>query len=229
MKKPMKKPMSLHRISDRLRAWRLSLLEIVGHSLKPETLLGYAIMALWALLAGQAGGWVLIIVLLAIGFGVHAIAIESGNNVMLWLCAVVLVLYALLAWGSFSQDPSPLMLTFAGCTVLLHNQTIRLGDSRRRAAAVDDSTFLAAGLAVAVVTGISIIGTMLAMALFDRSASWSWLWMPAAAFALFAVGVAVAVVPPWRSPRSDRQRWQPGERLPPQPLGSDEDVTSLGP
>ncbi|MGB5756619.1 MAG: hypothetical protein WBM50_06865, partial [Acidimicrobiales bacterium] len=50
----------------------------------------------------------------------------------------------------------------------------------------------------------------------------SWLWMPGAVVLLLVIGFALAIGPTRRATEASRQRWQPGDRIPPQPLAPDD-------
>jgi hypothetical protein len=184
-------------------------------------MIGAFIVTVWTVLAGIWGGWVVILILLAMAWTLHIIAVESGNHVVLWLTTSALLMLIVIASQTVFGGLPPILLAAAGSTALAHNELVRLNYSRRRGAVVHDAVFQASALAL---TGASVIGIVgVALAEIARSGGQrSWLWMPVAVAALMLIGYGLSIAPARRPVKANAERWQPGDRIPPQPLGREE-------
>jgi hypothetical protein len=204
------------------RRVRAGLLRHVERLQDPESMVGAFIMTVWSLLAGMWAGVWGILILLIIGWLLHIAAVESGNHVMLWLATAGLLVFVVLASATFFGGLPPVLLAAAGATALAHNELVRLNYARRRRAVVDDSAFHASGLGLTIVGAMAVVGVAIAEAVSSGTGNRSWLWMPVAVGALMAVGFALAFVPTLRATGASKERYQPGERIPPQPLAREE-------
>lgn len=214
---------------DRLAHWFDGLWgRIVGATIRharllgdPESMVGALIVTVWSALVGMEGGVVGLLFALAIGWFLHAAAVETGSHVALWLStAGLLIMVVLASAGTFGGLP-PALLAMAGTTVLAHNELVRLNYTRRRRAEIDDEVFRASGLAVAAAGILGVIGVVVAQ-LLGGSGERTWLWMPVATGILMLVGFGLSTLPTRRATEASRQRWNPGARLPPPPTGPSE-------
>jgi len=208
----------LARIPDVLAAWLLRHARLLGD---PESVVATLIITVWTVLAGMSSGWIGVLVFTGIGWLLHGVAVESGNHVALWGASAFLLVSILAASGLTFDDFPPVVLTAAGASALAHNELVRLNHARRRRATIDDSVFQASGLAVTLSGLVAVVAVAMADAL-GRGPERPWTWMPVAVGALMLVGLALAVVPTRHASVGSRQRWRPGERIPPQPLGRDD-------
>ncbi len=186
----------------------------------PESMVGWFIVTLWCVLAGFTGGVLVMVILLAIGWFVHAAAVESGNHVTLWLTTAMLLILIVLASQLTFDGLPPVLLAAAGSTALIHNELVRLNYTRRRNAVVHEAVYHGSGLAMAAAVAIGVVGVAL-LQIFSSGGQRTWLWMPAAAGALMAIGFALALGPLRKATESSKERWMPGDRIPPQPLKSE--------
>lgn len=187
----------------------------------PESMIAAFIVTVWTVLASLWGGWPVMLVLLLVTWTLHAMAVESGNHVVLWLTTSALLILIVIASQTVFGGLPPILLAAAGATALAHNELVRLNYSRRRNAVVHDGVFQTSILAVAAASLIGIVGIALAEIAADGSER-SWLWMPAAVGMLMLIGFALSIAPARRASEANAERWQPGDRIPPQPLGRDE-------
>jgi hypothetical protein len=187
----------------------------------PESMIGAFIMTAWSVLAGMWGGVWGILILVPIAWFLHAAAVESGNHVMLWLATAGLLVCIVIASATFFDGLPPVLLAAAGTTALAHNELVRINYARRRRAVIDDSAFHASGIGVAAVGAMGVIGVALADAVASPGGR-SWLWMAVAVGTLMVVGMALAILPTLRSSPASKERYQPGVRIPPQPLAREE-------
>lgn len=205
-------------LPDRLVAF---VLRRVDRGTDPESMIGAFIVTVWTVLAGMWGGWILILILLGMVWTLHIIAVESGNHVVLWLTTSALLMLIVIASQTVFGGLPPILLAAAGATALAHNELVRLNYSRRRGAVVHDAVFHASALAL---TGASVIGIIgVALAEVARSGGErSWLWMPVAVVALMLIGYGLSIGPARKTAKANAERWQPGDRIPPQPLGRED-------
>ncbi len=183
----------------------------------PESVLGLLLYSVWAVLAGLWTGWIGIVLLLIIGWLLHAGAVESGNHVMLWLSTAVLLTYVVVASEASFGGLPPAVLAVAGTTVLAHNELVRIGYGRRRRAVLHEQVFQASSLALVLCGALAVLAVAITD-LVNQGSERSWLWMVAAVAMLFALGLALAIAPSFASNDASRKRWRPGARIPPQPL-----------
>lgn len=202
------------RLGDRGRNW------VVRHGTMladPESMVAWFIVTLWCVLAGFEGGVAVMVIVLIFGWFIHAAAVESGSHALLWLAtAMLLVLVVVASQLTFDGLP-PVLLAAAGASALGHNELIRLNYARRRNALIHEAVYSAAGLAFVAAVGVGILGVALIQVIADGQPR-TWLWMPVAAGALLLVGFALALGPLRRANEASKERWLPGERIPPQPL-----------
>ena len=184
----------------------------------PESMVAALIMTVWATLAGLAAGTIGVVVAVVIAWVLHAMAVETGSHVTLWLSTAGLLILVVIASAGTFGDLHPVLLAAAGTTVLAHNELIRLNYSRRRSARVDDQIFQSSALAVGLAGLLAVVGVAIVSGL-QSGGDRSWLWMPVATAALMAVGFGLSLLPTRRAPEASRRRWLPGERIPPPPPG----------
>ena len=215
----------MSRILHALDAWGRRLQDRLLHHVEllgdPESMIGAFIMTVWAILAGMWGGVWGVLIVLAIGWLLHIAAVESGNHVMLWLATAGLLAFVVVASATFFDGLPPVMLAAAGTTTLAHNELVRLNYARRRRAVIDDSAYRASGSGLAIVGAMGVLGVAVADAVGSQDDR-SWLWMPVAVGVLMAVGLALAVLPTLRATQASKERYEPGVRIPPQPLAREE-------
>lgn len=187
-----------------------------------EVVFGSLIVLVWAVLLGLKLGWIGAVVLSIICLYLHFAAVESGQHLVLWLTTILLLV---VAGGATSAllDQTTVSYVVASVTVLIHNELVRLNFARRRRAIVDDAVFVGSATALGLVALVSVLGIGLAE-WFAGTGQRSWLWMPVAAAAVGTVAVLLTALPARRHPMPSRQRWRPGDRIPPPPLGSDSDL-----
>lgn len=187
----------------------------------PESMIALFIATLWAVFAGAWGGWVAILVFATIIWTLHVLAVETGNHVVLWLTTTAMLVLIVIGSEATFGGLSPVLLAAGGASALAYNELVRLNYTRRRNAIVTESVFQASALGLAAAAGIGVIGVGLAQA-FSSGSERNWLWMPGAVLALMIIGFGLSVWPARRATEASKQRWQPGERIPPQPLGKDD-------
>ena len=214
--------------ADRLLAWfdrsgQRIVDGVVGHARllgDPESMVAALIVTVWATLAGLAGGTIGVIVAVVVGWLLHAMAVETGSHVTLWLSTAGLLILVVVASATTFDDLPPVLLAAAGTTVLAHNELVRLNYTRRRRAEVDDRIFQSSALVVGLAGLLAVVGVAIAGGL-ESGGDRSWLWMPVATAALMAVGFGLSLLPTRRAPEASRRRWLPGERIPPPPPDHD--------
>ncbi len=182
----------------------------------PESMVAALIMTVWAALAGLSAGTIGVVVALAVAWFLHAAAVETGSHVSLWLATAGLLILVVVASAVTLDGLHPVLLAGAGATVLAHNELIRLNYTRRRQAEVDPEVFRSSGLAITLAGVLAVVGVAVANGLATGDER-SWLWMPVATGALLIIGIGLSLLPTWRAPEASRQRWLPGERIPPPP------------
>lgn len=182
----------------------------------PESMVAALIVTLWSILAAIDGGMWSVLVSLCIGWFLHVTAVETGSHVSLWLTTAALLIMVVLASAITFDGLGPVPLAAAGATVLVHNELVRLNYTRRRRAVIDPEVFRTAPLGAIVAGVLAVIGATLIGVLSDTEDR-SWLWMPVATGVLIAIGLALTLLPVRGAPPASRERWQPGERMPPPP------------
>lgn len=205
-------------LNDRLRGWTRRRVEYQGD---PESMVGAFIVTVWTVLASIWAGWPIVLVMLAIMWVLHGAAVESGSHVLLWIATSALLIAIVVASQVIFNGLPPVLLALAGATALGHNELIRLNYSRRRNSIVHDGVFQSSGIAVAAAAAVGAFGIGLAQ-LAAGGGQRNWLWMPAAVGILMVIGFALAVAPTHRAGKAKIDRWQPGQRIPPQPLGKED-------
>lgn len=183
----------------------------------PESMVGWFIVTMWCVLAGLQGGVVVMLILLVVGWFLHFAAVESGNHVLLWMTTSMLLLLIVIASELTLGTLSPVLLAAAGTTALVHNELVRLNYTRRRNAVVHESVYHGSGVALAVSGAIAVVGVALTQ-IFADGGQRSWLWMPVAATVLMLIGFGLALGPLRKATEASKERWMPGDRIPPQPL-----------
>ena len=187
----------------------------------PESMIGLFIMTLWTTLAGFGGGWPVVLVLVVIGFAIHAVAVESGNHGMLWFATASLLIFIVIASETLAGGMGSIPLAVAGATALGHNELVRFNYARRRDARIDEDLYLTSTIGVTAAGAIGLLGVVL-IELPGSGGDRSWLWVPAAAVGLLAIGFGLTLIPTLGAEPSSKERWEPGERIPPQPLGRED-------
>ncbi len=204
-------------IGDRLDSFRARL-GLLGHL---DVALGAILMIFWAATAGlSTGSWPGVGLLAVFSVGLHLAAVDSGRHLLAWAATGWILALIGVAGVRTIGDLSPVAYTVAGSSALGYNELVRLSYARRRRATVDAAIYVQAALAIAIVATVAVITIALAQPVAaggDRT----WLWMPAAVGSILIVVAALLVVPTVRAPEAERSRWNPGERLPPQPASDD--------
>jgi hypothetical protein len=186
-----------------------------------EVMGGALIVVLWAGLATiNTGSIPLVVLAVGIGLWIHLGAVETGNHTMAWLSTGLVLVYIVIGLSSLPRDFGPVSYTLASCTALAHNELVRVSYARRRQAHVQEEVYVGSATGVALASLVAVVGIGLAEQM-SRIAERSWLWVPAAAAALLVMVVALTVLPARKAPRARRQRWRPGDRMPPPPLGQE--------
>jgi len=201
--------------------WRTRL----GRLDTPEVLLGALITGGWAagaavavtgaglsaVTVGAAAGAV------AAALWLHLAAVDTGHHSLSWMSTGVTVLCVVLALAR-RDDAAALPFAVGGVTALAHSELIRLSYTRRRDAVVDRAVPRGALLGLVAAAALALAGTGLAQAVSGGTGR-SWLWMPATVGVLVLATMALTVAPVRRAPVPSRDRWRPGDRVPPPPAG----------
>ncbi len=186
----------------------------------PESVVAAFIMTFWSVITGAQGGWITILMLFGSSMLLHIVTIEHANYVLTWMTNSWLLLLVVLG-AELTFDGLPhWLLAVAGTSVLGYNELLRINQLRRRNAVIHEQVFHAAGLAVGGAGLLATVGIAVAQVL-DIGGGRNWLWLPAAVFVLLAIGFLLTVGPTRGRSEADKERWEPGERIPPQPLASD--------
>lgn len=181
----------------------------------PEAVLGCVIAGGWALLASAPLLPPSVVAVLAVlTVALHLTTVDSGSFSLLWITTGWVLLLIIVSTRSILGGADPLLFTAAGITAVGHNEAIRLGFARRRNALVDRSIFVSSAIGVGLAGLLAIIGVGLSEPLAD-SVGRSWLWMPLAVGIVVVVALAFVIVPTVGAPTAHKDRWQPGERIPP--------------
>ncbi len=200
--------------------WRTRL----GRLETPEVLLGALITAGWAAAAAVAltgAGRTAITVGAAVGavavaLWLHLAAVDSGHHSLSWMSTGVTVLCVVLALAR--RDAGALPFAAGGVLALAHNELIRLSYTRRRDAVVDGGVPRGALVGLLASSSLALAGIGLAQAVSGGTGR-SWLWMPATVGVLVLAAMVLTVAPVRRAPTPSRDRWRPGDRIPPPPAG----------
>ena len=210
------------RNSERLAALRRRWQERMQRFATVEVIAGVLVMSTWAALATVGlGSLIIVVVVVAISVWLHLAAVETGGHSMMWLATGLVLGFIVMTSGAVFGGLEPVSYTVAAMTALIHNELIRLSHARRRQANIDEQIYVNAAVGIGLVAVAAVVGIGLAQPL-TRSTGRSWLWMPAASAVLIAVVAALMLVPGRKTKASSRQRWRPGDRIPPQPLGRSE-------
>ncbi len=207
-------------MSEPVSGWRTRL----GRLDTPEVLLGALITAGWAagaavavtgagltlLTLGSAAGAVAVVLWL------HLAAVDTGHHSLSWMSTGVTVLCVVLALAR--RDAGALAFAAGGVLALTHNELLRLSYTRRREAVVDRGVPRGALVGLVASSTLALAGTGLAQAVSGGTGR-SWLWMPATVGVLVLATMVLTVAPVRRAPAPSRDRWRPGDRIPPPPAG----------
>lgn len=197
--------------------WRTRL----GRLDSPEVLLGALITSGWAagaavaltgaglsaVTVGTAAGAV------AAALWLHLAAVDTGHHSLSWMSTGVTVLCVVLALVRRDAGGA-LPFAVGGVTALAHNELIRLSYTRRREAVVDRAVPRGALTGLIAAAALALAGTGLAQAVSGGTGR-SWLWMPATVGVLVLATMVLTVAPARRAPVPSRDRWRPGDRIPP--------------
>ncbi len=199
------------------RAWRRFVGGVVRHVrmlVDPESMLAALIVTIWAALAGMSLGTIGVVSAVIIAWFLHGAAVETGNHVSLWLSTAALLILVVVASATTLGGPHPVILAAAGASVLAHNELVRLNYTRRRYARVESTIFESSAVSLVLAAVLAMFGAGIVDVLVG-SGNRTWLWMPIATGALLAVALGLSTLPTRRASEASRQRWLPGERLPP--------------
>lgn len=202
----------------RLRSQRLS---------DPETIASTIIVAVIALPTGIIGlaggivsGLIVMLIVLAVALAVHMTAVESGHYAMLWTATTMLLVLVVIGVEIIFQDGSPIVYAFGGALALAHNELVRINFARRRNTIVDDRIFSSSAIGVGAASGIGIVATGIAQ-VFSLGTNRTWAWIIVAFTVLTLVGLAIVIAPVRNATTRDKEKFVPGERIPPQPLAKE--------
>lgn len=204
----------------RIEAWRTRL----GRLDTPEVLLGALVSGGWAAAAAVAltGAGLTAVTLgaavgaVAVALWLHLAAVDTGHHSLSWMSTGVTVLCVVLALAR--RDAGALPFAAGGASALAHNELIRLSYTRRREAVVDRGVPRGALVGLIAASALALAGTGLAQAVSGGTGR-SWVWMPATVGVLVLATMVLTVAPVRRAPIPSRDRWRPGDRLPPPPAG----------
>lgn len=186
----------------------------------PESMIAAFIITCWTAIAMLPFSLVGLVLLLVVTWLLHGLAVQTGQPAFLWMAtgSVLIVSMIPLLGGAFPAG----VWAFAGATALAYFQLVSLNGLRRRQAEVDVTVFQISGIAIAASGAAGVLGVSLADAV-AREGERSWLWVPASLAMLFVLGLAMAVVPTRFATATSRERWVPGERIPPAPVLPEDD------
>ena len=199
------------------RRWQVRLTKLAT----VESILAALISAMWAFF-GFLWAWPVLLVVLIVAAVLHITAAEHGNHALLWMASAFVMMCMLVAAVSNAvvglATLAPMPLLFGTLTVLAHNELLRLHIARRRNAALTEDLYVGSAIGMGILALVSVVGVALAQAA-EGEGGRSWLWMVGATALLLVTASAITFVPKRITPRGTNHRWQPGERIPPQPLG----------
>lgn len=185
----------------------------------PEVVISSLIVVFWAALATVGLGSALVLLsVVAVSLFVHLAAVESGNHSLTWLATGLVLLLTITAASTFFGGLQPISYTLAALLALAHNELVKLNLARRRSAVIDEDVYIASAISLAMVGLVSGVGIGVAQRL-AQSSDRSWLWVAATAGVLTVAAVLLTTLPGRKAPPGLRDRWRPGDRIPPQPLG----------
>ena len=147
--------------------------------------------------------------------------IATAKMIGQWMATGFVLGCMVLTAGVLLAGAGPVSLAVGSFTALLYNELLRLHHARRRNARIDEDVYVGSARGMGALGLLSVVGVSLADR-FDNEGSRSWLWMAAAIAILMLTATLVTAVPRRRFPKGTSQRWQPGDRIPPQPLGQSE-------
>lgn len=207
-------------MSEPVSGWRTRL----GRLDTPEVLLGALITAGWAAGAAVAvtGAGLTVLTVgsaaaaVAVALWLHLAAVDTGHHSLSWMSTGVTVLCVVLALAR--RDAGALAFAAGGVLALTHNELVRLSYTRRREAVVDRGVPRGAVVGLVASSTLALAGTGLAQAVSGGTGR-SWLWMPATVGVLVLATMVLTVAPVRRAPAPSRDRWRPGDRIPPPPMG----------
>ncbi|MEM7342012.1 MAG: hypothetical protein AAF467_25440 [Actinomycetota bacterium] len=197
----------------------------------PELVVSHLIIGM-LVLASSLGLFsiVILIVLLLVGGAAHVAAIEAGRADVLWVSTIVVATLGLLTLLIYQAEARPVSLAMVAVVALAYNEAVRLSFGRRRNGVVTDAVLQRSAIGIGAIALGSIVAVQAAAALSGEVEDRPWLWMPIAAAALTFAILALLWIPSVGRRPNDRQRWRPGERLPPPPLPqAGEDQPRFGP
>lgn len=181
-----------------------------------EVVAGAAILAGWS--AAALGGVVPVPVAVVAAIGaiaLHLAAVDTGSFSLLWLATGVALALITVAGRTLLAGADPILFTGAGITALAHNELLRATYAGRRGAIVDRQVRRSSTLGTVLAGLVALLAVGLAAPLADQDAQRSWLWTPLALGVVMLVLVCFTVGPTWSAPEVSKERWQPGDRLPP--------------
>ncbi len=187
--------------------------------LGPEALLGALIVAFWGVVGPVhlVAPWVVFGTVL-VGLAVHVASVDGGDFSLLWLTTGWLLLLIGVWVRRSTGELDPLVLVAAGSSALAHGELVRLAHARRRNASVDRSAHGSSATGLGLAALLAAVGVGLGDVLAGAVGA-SRLWLPAAVVVVATVAVAIVVVPTIGAPAPHRDRWQPGDRIPPHRRG----------
>ncbi len=192
------------------------------HFSKPEVIAGSVIITTWAMAATIGAGWLpLVLVAIGVGLWVHLAAVETGSHIMMWLATALVLGFVVMASAILFVDLTAVSYAMAGVIALGHNELIRLNQARRRQATIDEEVYVKASIGIGMVALVTV-GSIAAVELLSGDDGTAWWWMELGIIVLLALAAALTIVPARNAPPSSRDRWRPGDRIPPQPLGKSE-------
>ncbi len=200
------------RMAERRRRW----LERSHRLLTVEFALAGTIMATW-ILATTVRSPILLVTAVLLGGILLVATAESGSHVLLWMGTAMVMLLMVVGGLLFFTEFRPVPLTVGTLTVVAYNELLRLHHARRRGAAIDDEVYQGSAVGLGVLALVSVVAVAAAEAL--DSAERSWLWMALAAGLVAGSALLFTALPRRRRSVPGNRRWQPGARIPPQPLG----------
>ena len=190
-----------------------------------EVVVASILVFLWAAVVGvRIGGWIGLLVVAGMALWVHFATVESGNLPALWITTLLVLLLAVVSVTLLGSATS-LSVAAAALTALAYNELIRLNHAHRRGGVIAEEIYIGSATAMGLVALVTTVGMAIADALADDERTW--LWLPASVGVVMAVVVALLLAPGRRAPTPSRQRWRPGDRIPPQPLGRDDDLPTV--
>jgi hypothetical protein len=195
-------------------AWYLSI----------EVVLATLVLLVWAAIPAIDLGWIGFLILIAIPLWIHFAAVESGNHLLLWTSTLTMLILAITSLDGL-RSATPVSLSMATLTTLGYNELVRLNHARRRGGTIDDEIYSGSALAMGLVGLVATAGITIAEML--SAGERTWLWLPVALVAVLGTSGLVLLLPARRAPSPSRERWRPGDRIPPQPLGRDDDLPAL--